>query len=420
MSISLGNKKPKELIEVEKVIWRALFTLSEGTKAPEDVLGDMVHQISWQTIEPPFATISQDIAEWFITAPSPTQVPLLTASGLLENIPMDQSPDYQLQSPTRNPSQAMEDPPRDVPTPRAGDTEEATASPVPNNNTMDPPSLTQAPLSTASGLLENIPMDQSPDYQPQSPTRNPSQAMEDPPSDVPTPRAGDTKEADMDQTPRDTEVPPRPTAPPVPNNNTMDQTNSETDDAHHPTAPPTPNNNTHQTPSETGNAPRPTASPVSNNNTMDETPDYSRQPPTLILSQPEAMEATPCDNTTSRAGQNGEAESLEVTNHRRSTRLASEKRKESSLHPVTPDDSSRSTSPADQYLPKNNQPTTPLKRKVPIGEEKSLSPGDSHARPIDVDALYAVMERYPLKREPQVCRSRQNFQQQIADEFSSS
>ena len=64
MSISLGNKKPKELIEVEKVIWRALFTLSEGTKAPEDVLGDMVHQISWQTIEPPFSTISQEIGPW--------------------------------------------------------------------------------------------------------------------------------------------------------------------------------------------------------------------------------------------------------------------------------------------------------------------------------------------------------------------
>ena len=38
--------------------------------------------------------------------------------------------------------------------------------------------------------------------------------------------------------------------------------------------------------------------------------------------------------------------------------------------------------------------------------EKLLSPGGSRAWPIDVDALHAVLERYPLKREPQVCAGR--------------
>ena len=45
MSIALGNKKPERLLEVEKLIWRALFTLSEGTTAPEDILGDLLLQI---------------------------------------------------------------------------------------------------------------------------------------------------------------------------------------------------------------------------------------------------------------------------------------------------------------------------------------------------------------------------------------
>jgi hypothetical protein len=104
--------------------------------------------------------------------------------------------------------------------------------------------------------------------------------------------------------------------------------------------------------------------------------------------------------------------------------LALEKSKEDSLCPETPESHSRSTSPIELSIPKSNQhkPTAALKRKAPTGErdvEISISAGGSRAKPIDVDALNAVLERYPMKRESQVCGNR-TVKRNIADEFSSS
>jgi hypothetical protein len=49
-----------------------------------------------------------------------------------------------------------------------------------------------------------------------------------------------------------------------------------------------------------------------------------------------------------------------------------------------------------------NDSVTALKRKEPPEVEGLLSAGSSASRPIDVDALNAILERFPVKREPQV------------------
>jgi hypothetical protein len=71
MSIALGNQKPEQLLEVEKIVWRALITLSLGTTPPEDVLGDLVLNIPWNKLQPPFLTASHQDSEWFITQATP-------------------------------------------------------------------------------------------------------------------------------------------------------------------------------------------------------------------------------------------------------------------------------------------------------------------------------------------------------------
>ena len=157
MTIALGNKKPDLLIEVEKVIWRALFTLSEGTKAPEDVLRDLNLQVPWQTIQPGVLT---DVSEWFTIASTHASAapidhilpaPLPTAPPISDHQPMDESPDSHPQTPpTRPSSPAPDDDPmdqspdcdmedartvnpdtlRDHPTPPAGDVEEPDSPPA--------------------------------------------------------------------------------------------------------------------------------------------------------------------------------------------------------------------------------------------------------------------------------------------------
>jgi hypothetical protein len=301
MSIALGNNKPEQLLEVEKLIWRALFTLSEGTTAPEHILGDLLFKIPWQN----FPTTSPQDSEWFTIKATP-----VSAAPALENGPPSDN------SPRQDPDLPLSD-----------------------NNAMDQSldnqPLPPAPNVPASPLSDNDAMDQTLDNQPLTTTLNVPQAMEaeslatgigfgamneDSPSDDPISGAGDGEEADSS------------------------------------------------------------------------------------------------DDPISGAGDGEEADSieqsLEAPTSRRSARLALERSKEVS----SPDaeSSSRSTSPDEPFLPKSSQATTAVKRKAPTGE-----PGGSRACPIDVDALHAVLERYPLKREPQVC-GRRTLNRNFADELSSS
>ena len=120
MSIALGNKKPEQLLEVEKIIWHVLLTLSEGTTAPEEILRDLVVRIPWHSLQPQLLTISNEDCEWFkidvipmsaSSVPgdtSPGQAPVPMASSLPDNSTMDQTLDFPLQPPTDNLMQEMQ------------------------------------------------------------------------------------------------------------------------------------------------------------------------------------------------------------------------------------------------------------------------------------------------------------------------
>ena len=261
MSIALGNKKPEGLLEVEKIIWRSLFKLSEGTTAPEDILGGLVDQIPWHRFQPS----SQQDSEWFAikTTPvsaAPAQNILPVQSSFTSTIPL-----------------SME-------------------------------------FAESAPLSDNA-MDQSTDNRPLLPTPNDCQAMDT------ESRASDDPISGMNED--------------TPNNEPITGMNEDT-------------------PNDT---------------------DSIEQSPEARIS-------------------------------RRSARLALEK---SYSHLPPSENSSRSTSPVQQSVPKSSQhqPTTAVKRKAPTGEAgatKLLSTGGTRASPIDVDALHAVLERYPLKREAQVYR----------------
>jgi hypothetical protein len=422
MSIALGNKKPDQLIEVEKIIWRALFKLSEGTIAPEDVLDGLLIQIPWQKFQPPFLTLSQQDSEWFM-------IPATTVSAApTQNIPP--VPSTTLTSTSQSPVPAASIPDHDamdkyINYPPSDDLV------VSDDNVLTAPSEA---TTVSAGVIQNISSD---------------------PSTILTSTSQSPVPATSNDTTQD------PTASSLPDH-AMDQS---PDYEQQPTSLDLPQDDT-----SPRQAPLPTASSHPNNNAMDQSPDYQQQPPSHDLSQDSGMETdmpvvgmanfigfgamnkeTPSDDTIPHAvdeeadittGSRASSEpSLVAPTHRRSTRLAFnedsmgvrlalEKSNEDSMGLETSDYSSRSTSPVEPKR-KQHQPTTPLKRKAPTGEgsrdraidvdsqhaAKLLSPGGSRAKPIDVDALHAVLEKYPLKREPQVCRSRTS-NHDIADEFS--
>lgn len=292
MSIALGNQKPEQLLEVEKIIWRALITLSLGMTPPEDVLGNLVLDIPWDKLQPP----SHQDSEWFVMQATP-----VSATSTQNTLP---APSILTVVSDIN------------------DTGTLTA----HGNT----SHWQPPPATASPVSDNNAMDESLDNQPQSP--------------------------------------PLATAAPVPDNNAMDESLD--------------NQSQHESP------PLPSASPLLDNNAIDESPDYQPQ-----------------------------SQSLDVPTFRRSTRIALETSKEDTLHHETPENRSTSV----YSTGRKHRPPTALKRKVPTGEAEVREPpsaGGSRASPIDVDALHAVLERYPLKREPQV-RGSSTLYRINADDFSS-
>ena len=332
MSIALGNKKPKQLLEVEKLVWRALFTLSEGTKAPEDVLSDLLLQIPWQSFQP--QSISKDDSDWFMIQTTPVST-------------ISIAPDQNILPSILHTSTSL------LPSVPA----------VSDNNTTDS-SPTQAPLPITSSLPDNNTMEESLDHQPPPPILNVSQ-----PDEPESSASGITGFGRMDI--------------------------------------------------DSSNVSQPTE-PVSSATGKTDFVGFG----CMDIDSPNDDPATEI-----------EEEIFEAPIYRRSTRLALEKSKDDSLpSSTTPEINSCSTSPVEHH------PTTApnLKRKAPTHKlsstgashasaidvdtqhaEKLLSPGGSRDKPIDVDALHAVLERYPVRREPQVCGSR-SLNRDIADAFSSS
>jgi hypothetical protein len=326
MSIALGNKKPEGLLEVEKIIWRSLFKLSEGTTAPEDILGGLVDQIPWHRFQPS----SQQDSEWFAikTTPvsaAPAQNILPVQSSFTSTIPL-----------------SME-------------------------------------FAESAPLSDNA-MDQSTDNRPLLPTPNDCQAMDT------ESRASDDPISGMNED--------------TPNNEPITGMNEDTPNNEPITGmnEDTPNNE----PITGMNEDTPNNEPITgmNEDTPDNEPIRGMNEDTPDNEPITGMnEDTPNDTDSIE-------QSPEARISRRSARLALEK---SYSHLPPSENSSRSTSPVQQSVPKSSQhqPTTAVKRKAPTGEAgatKLLSTGGTRASPIDVDALHAVLERYPLKREAQVYR----------------
>jgi len=78
MSIALGNNKPDALLEVETILWRALFAISDGLQFPEDIVEQSVAQIPWEKLK-------LDSAQWNWFDLSPPPLPPI-AAGLLTQI----------------------------------------------------------------------------------------------------------------------------------------------------------------------------------------------------------------------------------------------------------------------------------------------------------------------------------------------
>jgi hypothetical protein len=293
MSIALGNEKPEQLLDVEKIIWRTLFTMSEATKPPEEVLNDMLNEIPWQKLTPCLTT-TQQVSEWFT---------LLPTSHIPDNDAMDDSPD-QLSPRTVNPTQS-----------------------------------TDAENSPTSHIPDNDAMDESPDQL--SPhTVNPPQST------------------DADNSPA--------SAPTI-----------------NPPPPP----------------------PTVNQRQSSATNDFEGFG-TLNKNDTDSDDTDSDDDSTPTESEPG----VEESTYRRSKRLADSLGGETSGNNLT------LTSPLASGFPKSKKykPTRPLKRKAPTGE---LSHEGTRGRPIDVDALHAVLDRFPLKREPQVSETR-SLNRNFADKFS--
>ena len=326
MSIALGNNKPEALLEVETIIWRALFVISQGMQLPEDVVEQLLPQIPWEKL-----TSESAQRNWFDIRASPSPTVL--------------------------------------------------ACPIPDilTQTVPPVSAPQPLLA----LTRPDPMDISPNHAVQIAVHNPE--------DVDTDRnelrstdeltCGRAESGNMVQDAR------------TPLESSLKESNGPPDLQSYRT---------------TGEDVAPTEA-VSENITMGKggcltsgtkgTPD-GPQPESQLESQLESP---------------GVGEDSETFSPRRSTRLSSKgKAEEGGPEHGT----SRSFSPRKrqgnltnpkQMTPENGSPGPPvasksvLKRKVPPEIEELLSGGSSAVKPIDVDAINAVLERFPVKREQQVC-----------------
>jgi hypothetical protein len=354
MSIALGNNKPEPLLEIEKIMWRALFSLAGGLKAPEDVLSDLLVQIPWQRFQPPYLLPPQQ--EWFSIQATPVlAAPEQNAPLVLAPLPVATS-----SVPAAPHNYAME-----VWTaPNATNSEEILAMQV------------TLPVGTASILsAQPIPddsaMDVSPDCQEQPPILEPqAEATEIDASGrlVSFEGFGSMNE----DSPRDD--PSRPASPRAGANDLPDIRSQALNTA-----------------------------PVLGLDSGLSTVDAITYRRSTRLAREEATKETAAFEAPERYPRTKRS-----VKRRRKTSMEDPSRPitpEHSSRSVSPEDSSRSLSPEGSARSASPEQTTTLKRKALTRDtdvEKLLSAGGSAARPIDVDALNAVLKRYPVKREPQV------------------
>ena len=72
ISTCLGNSKPQLLFDVEREIWKTLFSLASGTFQPFDLLRQLSDNLPWDFIE----TASDDVTGWFDLRKSNMYIPI--------------------------------------------------------------------------------------------------------------------------------------------------------------------------------------------------------------------------------------------------------------------------------------------------------------------------------------------------------
>jgi hypothetical protein len=84
ISTCLGNSKPQLLLDVEKEIWKTLFSLASGTIDPFDLLRQLSDTLPWNDIHAASSTDSQ----WFnLSLASSARIEPLDLSATLPDIP---------------------------------------------------------------------------------------------------------------------------------------------------------------------------------------------------------------------------------------------------------------------------------------------------------------------------------------------
>ena len=347
MNIALGNNKPELLLEVEKIVWRALFVMSEGLHFPEDIVDQLFLQIPWQKLQ-----LNSSQWDWFnIRAPPAAAAP---RPGLLlvptaPQIPMPPS----LSAP---------------PLPDVMDTA------LDPNMQVTPPPLSASPLPDVMDTTLDPDMQVTPPSSSVSPLPNVMDTTLDPDMQVPPPlSAPPLPEVQMDTT----LDPKMQVAIPDPNevdahvdSNQLFSTdvNGQSTEVHKPVSPGLMEDDALLGLRST--ADRDVASPKS--------------PSEATMTRRSAR----LTNTNKEKAAEQSADSRVSLTSGIPTRTRHPKTRKKSMDP--------------KQIDPENVPVTALKRKEPPEVEGLLSAGSSASRPIDVDALNAILERFPVKRELQV------------------
>ena len=343
MNIALGNNKPELLLEVKKIVWQALFVMSEGLHSPEDVMDQLFLQIPWGKLQ-----LGSSQRGWFNIRAPPAAAPLLRVptTPQIRTLPslsappppdvMDTALDLGMQVP---PSLSAPPPPEIIDT---------TLDP---NMQVAPPPLSASPLPDV--------MDTTPD---------PDMQVTPPPLSAPP----------LPDVQMDTALDPKmQVAFPDPNEldahvdrNQLCSTdiNGQSTEVNEPVSP--------------GLVEDDDALPGLHTADSD------------IASPKSPSEATiPCQSVRltnankEKAAEQGADSRVSLTSGI-PTRMRRPKTRKKPMGP--------------KQIDPENDSVTALKRKEPPEVERLLSGGSSASKPIDVDALNTILETFPVKRELQV------------------
>jgi len=327
MTIALGNNKPEPLLEVERIIWKTLFVLSEGLHVPEDVVEQLLVQIPWEHLQ----CLDPSQRSWFNICAPP--LPHIAPAPTL---------DVQLTQTTSLPT------PPSFPAPALPDHVDMTLDHEAQGSAHDPDAMDTQPDGNELRSTEKLTDDCA------------GIDEEIPPCD-PTKELSSQGQAETQR--RSASVDRQPQSPSIGEDGGADLQSQ---------------------------FPQAMAFPqpgLQSSSDMAEDLASSKVPSETIVTRRSAHLNSKEKSQEERGAERRVPSTLGTWRSRTGNRGKATKPKQ-----MSPDNSSRSASPIPPVL----------KRKEPPEVEDLLSAGSSISRPIDVDALDAVLERFPVKYELQV------------------